>query len=225
MKKEPRIWATNLVEFVLSVYYFVEFTNYAPKQSPTFPGSVYRHIQLCGGIWVGSVWIVFFFSNAVATIGDLTVLLAVLTFASPLAAVKAVLESQSSESIPWPFTLAALFNCTLWAISGIFEMHDVYVSAPAVLGLLFGLLQVGIKLHFGDHTNQDMPSYTRSPVEMPYPVLSSVRQVVMLGNNMDQNQHYNSNLPHDLRFGDNILNSSNADYVELRFPLTNSGDQ
>jgi hypothetical protein len=57
LKGEPTIWATNIVEFTLSLYYFVEFTNYAPKQSPTFPGSVWHHIKLCGGIWVCSLWI------------------------------------------------------------------------------------------------------------------------------------------------------------------------
>lgn len=247
IKKEPRIWFTNVVEFILSVYYFVEFTNYAPKYSPTFPGSVYRHIQFCIGIWVGSLfyWIanILFYDNidgVTATIGDLTILLSVLTFASPLAAVKAVFESQSSEAIPWPFTLAALFNCVLWSIVGIFEMHDVYVSAPAILGLLFGLLQVALKLYFGDNNNnnQDIPSYTQAPVEMPYSVLNSVRQVVMLGNNdntiMGQGDQYNyfstnSNLTqHGLQFDYNILlsNSSNTatnttDYADLGIPLTN----
>merc|ERR1719491_1221546 len=86
MKREPTIWGTNLIEFVLSVYYFVEFSNYAPKYSPTFPGSVYAHIKFCIGIFIGSVFVAIFFSNAVSTIGDLTVILTVLTFASPLVA-------------------------------------------------------------------------------------------------------------------------------------------
>jgi uncharacterized protein with PQ loop repeat len=221
LKREPMIWGTNIVELTLSLYFFVEFTNYAPKHSPTFPGSVYHHIKFCVGTVVAAIWIALFFSNALHIIGDLTVILTVLTFASPLAAVKAVLESQSSESIPWPFTLAAMFNCSLWCIVGLLEMHDYYVYFPAIMGLIFSSVQIALKLYFGDNNDQSNPSYTRAPVEMPYPVLGSVRQVVMWGsNNSNSNAgHYYNNLPQDLHFESNM---SNTDYVELGVPLANS---
>ncbi|CAB9524749.1 Bidirectional sugar transporter SWEET12 [Seminavis robusta] len=224
LKREPLIYVCNIVEFILSVYYFVEFTNYAPKQSPTFPGSVYAHIKFAIGTWAVSLWIAIFFSSRVSTIGDLTVVLTILTFASPLVAVKAVLESQSSESIPWPFTIAALFNCCLWTIVGVFEMHDIYVYFPAVLGLVFAGLQVALKLYFGDNNNNDIdnPSYMRTPtapVEMPYPVLESVRHVVMMGSNLNSSNR--TELP-DHRHHHGV---SQTDYIQLGLPLTGDTEQ
>lgn len=225
LKREPLIYVTNIVEIILSVYYFVEFSNYAPATSPTFPGSVYRHIQIILGIWFVSAWVALFFQNNVSIIGDLTVFLTILTDASPLAAIKAVLESQSSEAIPWPFTLATLLNCCLWTVVGVAEMHDVYVYFPSILGLMFALAQIALKLIFGDHESQDSPTFTRTPVDMPYPVLGSVRQVVMMGNS-NNNASYNPLQgveDHDLQLDMNSP-SSNTDYVELGAPMKNGGE-
>jgi hypothetical protein len=176
------------------------------------------------------MFIVVFFSNRISAIGDLTVVLSIVTFASPLVAAKSVFESQSSDSIPWPFTLAALLNCILWTIVGIFEMHDGYVAAPEILGLVFSLLQIALKLYFGENhkMNADNPSYMRAPttapVEMPYPVLGSVRSVVMLGNSNNSNTlnflnpfHDRSMEYHDLQLD---MNGTGGDYVELGVPLT-----
>lgn len=209
------IYLTNLVEFTLSFYYFIEFTNYAPKSSPTFPGSVMVHIKSVLALWGASIFMAIFFEKAIAWIGNLTVLLTVLTFASPLAAVRAVLETQSSESIPWPFTLAALGNCILWMIVGIWELHDIYVYFPAVLGFLLAILQVALKLHFGDHMNTDHPHYMRGSDGSgntasqwnSNPLLSRVRQMVNYGNtpaNNDMARYHYSGL-NDLTSADHDL--------------------
>lgn len=230
LKREATIYLTNIVEFTLSVYYFVEFSNYAPASSPTFPGSVYRHIQFVAGIWFVCLWVAVFFQEKISTVGDLTVILSILTFASPLAAVKAVLESKSSESIPWPFTLAALFNCFLWTIVGLGGMHDVYVYSPAVLGLMFSLLQVAVKVYFGDDPifgggNRQDTNCT-APVEMPYPVLGSVRQVVMMGAGGSGNSYnpLHTMEDHDLELDLNSA-SSNTDYVALGAPTQQQQQQ
>jgi len=219
LKGEPLIYATNIVEFTLSVYYFVEFTNYAPSKSPTFPGSVYNHIRFTFGIWGLALFAALFFSNRVVLLGNLTVALTILTLASPLAAVKAVLESQSSESIPWPFTLAALFNCVLWTVVGIFELHDAYVYFPEVLGLVFGAVQVMLKLKYHQHASV-APATSRPYVEMPYPWLENLRQVVLLGSSSNNNNTaYSAVLPgedYDLALLDEGLAPSQAtEYVEF----------
>ena len=193
IKGEPLIYGTNLIEFTLSVYYFVEFTNYAPPHSPTFPGPVQRHIQFTVGTCGLALFVALFSSHRVALLGDLTVLLTILTLASPLAAVQAVLESQSSESIPWPFTLAALINCVLWTVVGVMEMHDAYVYFPEILGFLSCSLQVALKLKYHQHdhpatTPNTSRTRTAPYVEMPFPVLERLRQVILLGSK--SNHHY-----------------------------------
>ena len=108
-------------------------------------------------------------------------------------------------------------------------MHDKYVYSPAVLGLLFALLQVALKLCFGDHhkDQDDNPSFTRAPVEMKYPVLGSVRQVVMLGNHLP-NSSYNplnaSMEDYDLHLDMNSPSTA-TDYVELGVPMQPHGGE
>lgn len=74
----------------------------------------------------------------------------VLLFASPLAALKQVIESKSAASIPLPFTIASVINCFLWAVVGLYEMNDVYIWLPSVLGLCCALVQLALKLIYGD---------------------------------------------------------------------------
>lgn len=190
VSREPMIWLTNMVELILALYYFVEFTNYAPKESPTFPGRVYDHIYGIAAIWCTAIFLALI--SFTSWIGQLTVLLTILTFASPLAALRAVLETQSSQAIPLPFTLAALGNCVLWTIAGVWQLQDAYVYVPAVLGLVLALVQVGLKLYYHRGDYDDSPRYamraTRTAtsattdVAMPYPVLQTVREVVNYGN-------------------------------------------
>ena len=83
-------------------------------------------------------------------IGNLAVLFCVAMFASPLAALKTVLQTKSAKSIPLPFTLATVLNCFLWSVVGLFDMHDVNVYFPNLLGLGFGMAQVFLRLLYGD---------------------------------------------------------------------------
>jgi solute carrier family 50 (sugar transporter) len=85
-----------------------------------------------------------------AMLGKLGVAINMAMYASPLAAIKTVLESRSSNSIPLPMTVATLISCALWAITGILEMNDPYVWVPSIVGIAFGLMQVGLKMVFGE---------------------------------------------------------------------------
>lgn len=71
-------------------------------------------------------------------------------FASPLAALKQVVESKSAASIPLSFTIASLINCFLWSVVGKYEMNDVYILLPSVLGLCCALVQLALKLIYSD---------------------------------------------------------------------------
>jgi uncharacterized protein with PQ loop repeat len=238
LRGEPTLWVTNLVECTLSIYFVVEFTNYAPQQSKTFPGSVYHHIQGILGIGGMTLFLAIFMKRdtAIYMIGNLTIALTILTFASPLAAVQAVVESQSSESIPWPFTITALVDCILWSIVGTLDMHDHYVYFPAILGVLFALLQVALKVYYPDyhHSQDGGGGYTRAPVEMSNPILARIRQMVMLGNDVSTSsssaysiihQHLDSVLQFDrMMYNDkDTATMSDLDYVEFGAPLTRGG--
>lgn len=152
LKSEPKIWSANGTGLILSIYYVLVFTRFCPKASPTLPGTVKQHLQGCAFI-IGSTLLVAVAlptAQAAAMIGNVGVVLCVAMFASPLAALKTVCETKSAISIPLPFTIAAVINCFLWSVTGWFLMNDFVIWAPNLLGLSFGLVQVGLKLYYGN---------------------------------------------------------------------------
>eukprot|EP00591_Stephanopyxis_turris_P000167 CAMPEP_0195521338 /NCGR_PEP_ID=MMETSP0794_2-20130614/18486_1 /TAXON_ID=515487 /ORGANISM="Stephanopyxis turris, Strain CCMP 815" /LENGTH=114 /DNA_ID=CAMNT_0040650867 /DNA_START=406 /DNA_END=750 /DNA_ORIENTATION=+ len=85
-------------------------------------------------------------------------------FASPLAALKAVIATRSSKSIPLPFTLASFFNCFLWSVVGYVELHDFMVFVPNALGFVFSLAQLMVKAKFGDGAGRPVTGVSMLPV-------------------------------------------------------------
>lgn len=82
-------------------------------------------------------------------VGNLGIFLCVVMFASPLAAVKVVLQTKSADAIPLPFTLASVVNCIFWSVSGLFDLHDYAIYVPNLLGLAFSLVQLLLKIIYG----------------------------------------------------------------------------
>jgi solute carrier family 50 (sugar transporter) len=166
LKHEAKIWLSNGIGLVLGSYYFFQFIQLAPKISPTLPGSILQHMQAIAAVITVALLITvaspLFISSPASYIGNAGVVFCVAMFASPLAALQSVLATKSARSIPLPFTIASLVNCFLWSVSGLFEMHDVYIYLPNLLGLTFSLAQVALKLIYGDGP----PSPRYGPVEL-----------------------------------------------------------
>jgi solute carrier family 50 protein (sugar transporter) len=87
---------------------------------------------------------------AATTIGNVAVFFCLLMFASPLSALRSVIATRSAASIPLPFTMATILNCFLWSVAGLGEFKDFNIYFPNLLGLTFGLIQVALKIVFGD---------------------------------------------------------------------------
>jgi solute carrier family 50 protein (sugar transporter) len=150
LKHEPSLLYANGTGLFLGIYYFCEFIRYAPKKAPTLPGSVMQHLQGCCAVifTTAALTLLLPTQTAARLIGNMGVVFCVCMFASPLAALRVVLETKSAASIPLPFTLASVLNCFLWSVIGLFQMHDFNIYAPNLLGLSFGLIQVALKLKY-----------------------------------------------------------------------------
>lgn len=157
--KESKIWLTNSVGLVFGLYYFLNFIKHTQQKATSLPGTVRQHFQGCFAIVAGSAaWVLICYLTvrrkgmwmeyAAGFIGNTAVVFCMLMFASPLSALKAVLRTKSAKSIPLPFTLATILNCFLWSVAGLGEFHDFNVYFPNLLGLAFGLIQVGLKILF-----------------------------------------------------------------------------
>jgi len=159
LTKESKVWFTNLVGLVFGLFYFLKFIKHTQPKSTSLPGTVRQHMQGCMAIIAGSAgWVLacyltvrrkgMWMPYAAGFIGNAAVVFCLLMFASPLAALQTVLRTRSAKSIPLPFTLATILNCFLWSVAGLGEFKDFNIYFPNLLGLAFGLIQVGLKILF-----------------------------------------------------------------------------
>lgn len=153
LKNESKVWMTNMFGMICATYYLQKFVQFVPKGATNLPGSVQTHVK--GGILgiTGTILPILFCSNVKASklVGSGAVVLCLILFASPLSALKQVIATKSAESIPLPFTLACVVNCFCWSIFGLFQMKDVMIYLPNLLGLFFGLAQLSLIIFFGSN--------------------------------------------------------------------------
>lgn len=162
LKNEASIWTANGAGLVLGLYYMYQFLQFAPKSSPTLPGSKAQHVKAVLGISAVSL-IAAASPLPPSILGSVGVLITIILFGSPLAALKTVIQTKSAKAIPLPFTLASTINCFLWSVAGLFKMKDVNVYFPNLVGLTFSLAQVFLKLFYGNGTKQKDLA-TESPI-------------------------------------------------------------
>lgn len=151
LKKETKVWASNGIGVLMAAFYTLKFIRYAPKAAPTLPGSVRQHLQSVAAVMLTTTLLALSPIKARAKIiGSAGVAFCLMLFASPLAALKTVLASKSAASIPLPLSLATAVNCFLWMVTGMFQMKDPNIIVPNTIGLFFGLVQLGLKLVYGN---------------------------------------------------------------------------
>lgn len=87
--------------------------------------------------------------KAADIIGKEAIILFIVLFASPLAALKTVLATKSAVSIPLPFTIACTINCLLWILVGLLLMNDFNLYFPPMVGFIFAVVQLFLKGIYG----------------------------------------------------------------------------
>ena len=159
LKKDPKIWSCNVVALLLGSYYTYIFTRFCPPTSSTLPGSVRTHFNAIAGIFTFAVMVATQLpvEKAASILGGLGVLICLILFGSPLSALKTVIQTKSAKSIPLPFTIGTVVNCLAWAILGL-DSGDFNIYFPNTVGLFFGLVQIALKLVYGDSGPGTKPS-------------------------------------------------------------------
>ena len=152
LKSEAKVWSCNSFSTILGIYYFASFAKFSPKASPTLPGSVATHFKATVGAILTTLAVAASMSKtkAASILGSAGVAICIALFASPLAALKTVFKTKSADSIPLPCAIAATVNCVFWFVTGWFDMKDMNIWLPNGLGLACGLLQIALKLIYGD---------------------------------------------------------------------------
>jgi len=159
LKSESKIILPNAFGFCMGLYYSLQFSRSCSKHASNLPGTVSQHKTGASLIIAFAVLVTACLGrqNAVKVIGKLGVVVCIVLFASPLAALKTVIQTKSAESIPLPFTLVCLLNCFLWSVAGLFEMKDFYVYFPNLLGFASAAVQLFLRIFYGSGANSALP--------------------------------------------------------------------
>jgi len=83
-------------------------------------------------------------TDSIQLLGSFGCVAAVILMASPLATMKNVIKDKSTESIPFPMSLAFFCNGISWASYGWFVANDPYIWLPNVLGTMAASLQLSL---------------------------------------------------------------------------------
>lgn len=152
LRHEPSIWATNGVGIMFSIFNFVQFSRYAPQISKPLPGTkqIHIHASMATMLSIAALAILLPEQTAATIVGDLGVAFVMMLNASPLVAIKTVIDEKSADSIPLSFTLASIACCFFWSIVGLKQLHDWVVYFPNMMGLCFGFFQLGLKLMYSN---------------------------------------------------------------------------
>mmetsp|Transcript_6763 Transcript_6763/g.16640 ORF Transcript_6763/g.16640 Transcript_6763/m.16640 type:complete len:282 (-) Transcript_6763:303-1148(-) len=150
----PAIKWANIMGTVLGAYYVKAFSKYNPPGSSNLPGTITQHMLAVAWIVFANGFIVTNFPKKAAEIvGKEGVLIYIILFASPLAALKNVIETKSADSIPLPFTIASTINLSLWSVVGLLLLNDFNLYFPSMIGLLCALAQLFLKGMYGSNAN------------------------------------------------------------------------
>jgi solute carrier family 50 protein (sugar transporter) len=156
--REKKVWLTNFIGSLMGLFYCNKFSKYCKPTAKNLPGTKGTHL-------FGSILIMLLASAigsllpvklAASIVGIMGVVFCIILFASPLASLKEVVATKSAKSIPLPFCLVACVNTLMWSVVGLFEMKDFMIYAPNLLGLAFSLLQVALKLVYGNGPKQKL---------------------------------------------------------------------
>mmetsp|Transcript_7369 Transcript_7369/g.12894 ORF Transcript_7369/g.12894 Transcript_7369/m.12894 type:complete len:233 (-) Transcript_7369:235-933(-) len=154
MKNLPSMCASNAVGVLLGAYYFTTFVQHCGPMASNLPGTVEQHLKGTGAIILFNLCLAASgVGNASDIIGKEGVVFCIILFASPLAALKTVIVTKSAASIPLPFTLACLVDCTAWSVMGLWKMRDFNIYFPNLLGLCCAVAQLALKGMYGNRSN------------------------------------------------------------------------
>ena len=146
LKDLPKVWVSNGVGLALGLFYCYTFREHCSPAATNLPGTISQHTAVMLAIILSNCLLLASgVGNASELIGKEGVVICIVLFASPLAALKHVIVTRSASSIPLPFTLACFVNCAAWSVLGWYTTADFNIYFPNLLGLSCAVAQLVLK--------------------------------------------------------------------------------
>jgi solute carrier family 50 protein (sugar transporter) len=70
---------------------------------------------------------------------------------SPLSSLKNVIETRSTESMPFSTSLMAFLNSMCWSLYGLLIANEAVIYVPNLIGLAMTSVQMGLFMLYGVH--------------------------------------------------------------------------
>ncbi|KAM7274312.1 hypothetical protein ACFE04_028976 [Oxalis oulophora] len=134
----------NVVGCAIETIYIALYIAYAPKQSKMYTMRLLILVNFGG--FCAIMLLTHFISNGplrVEVLGWICVIFATSVFAAPLSIMRLVIRTKSVEFMPLPLSVCLTMSAFGWLFYGIF-LKDMYIMAPNVLGVLFGVIQIAL---------------------------------------------------------------------------------
>ncbi|KAJ3348276.1 Nuclear elongation and deformation protein 1 [Entophlyctis luteolus] len=134
----------NLYGWLMGSFYTLCLLSLSPPKTRNLSIGCLLGIMTCIQIITGCVFIANpDYSVGSQVLGVMSNIALVIFYGSPLSTCAKVIKTRNSVSLNLPLAVASIINGSMWAAYG-FALHDYYVSAPNLMGVLFALLQVAL---------------------------------------------------------------------------------
>ncbi|CAL8138673.1 unnamed protein product [Orchesella dallaii] len=169
LKDDNMIIYCNVIGTLLNALYVLIFLRYVTNK-----GDLLRQIIMsCVIMTVTLALAVLNVSTSEATenLGRICILITLICCGSPMIALKHVIRTKSTETLPFPLILSMFLVCSQWWLYGILTA-DVYMQIPNLLGTLLSLIQLAL---FAVYPTNSLTSPSRPPssAEHKYDLLKS----------------------------------------------------
>ena len=152
------IFSTNLLGWLLSLYYFVQMFSLAMHLGQHSDIQWMLRLLLSGQglIMLGSYAAFIATDNSQPLLqqnilGTTAIILLILFYSSPLTTLYHVIKSKDASSFNYPFSLTCLINALLWTIYGL-SIQDIFVYGPNAIGIIVSAVQILSKLIYADRS-------------------------------------------------------------------------
>jgi solute carrier family 50 protein (sugar transporter) len=144
---EPTIWAPNITAFIFGSYYWYVYAQNTTSSMVPWVGGAASAVAAIG--YLGTTDALVAGLEPKFALGLLLNAVVVAMFGGPLGAIKKVMDTQDTSSIPFPFAVATFLNCTTWTAFGLLVIHDPLVWACNLLGTGSAIAQLACHAKYG----------------------------------------------------------------------------
>ncbi|KAG2551949.1 bidirectional sugar transporter SWEET12-like [Panicum virgatum] len=134
----------NAIACVVESVYLAIYLVYAPKDAMVFTMKLLSIMNM--GLFGAMVAFLQFYvegQRRVSIAGGIGAAFALAVFVAPLAIIRQVIRTKSVEFMPFWLSFFLTISAVAWFFYGLL-LKDLFVAMPNVLGLLFGLAQMGL---------------------------------------------------------------------------------